>query len=232
VPFRTVPTDGWYATKDPTPLIDGMGEKEEKKTFHRPLKSNRRADDPGGEKPYRRVDELDRSEEELKKGKLIKTRGFPEDYKAKPFRVAVRFRRTEWIAANDLFLRIRRTRRERRAACAGRSRSFTERPRAANGDRGMAVPSGAHPGRPHSVRITGVESPEVPGFTEPGRPSTGSSTACYKTIPSNNSRILPFGWFLRKSYKANSDASVPTREPPSNGYLDASGVKTTRIMPE
>lgn len=79
VPFRTVLMDSWYATKeDLMLLIDGMGEKEEKKTFHCPLKSNRQVDDSGDEKPYRRVDELDWSEEELKKGKLIKIKGFPK----------------------------------------------------------------------------------------------------------------------------------------------------------
>ncbi|CAN5164963.1 hypothetical protein BH24ACT19_BH24ACT19_12890 [soil metagenome] len=67
MPFRTALMDSWYATKDLMLLIDGMGEKKEKKTFYCPLKSNRQVDDSGGEKPYRRVDELDWSEEELKR---------------------------------------------------------------------------------------------------------------------------------------------------------------------
>jgi hypothetical protein len=79
-------------------LIDGMGQKneqqqqqqqqekqEENKTFYCPLKANRQVDDSGGEKPYRRVDELEWSEEELQKGKLIKIKGFPKNYKVKLF---------------------------------------------------------------------------------------------------------------------------------------------------
>jgi hypothetical protein len=99
MPFRTVLMDSWYATKDLMLLIDGMGEK---KTFYCPLKSNRQVDDSGGEKPYQRVDELDWSEEELKKGKLIKIKGFPKNCKVKLFRVVVHSRRTEWIVTNDL----------------------------------------------------------------------------------------------------------------------------------
>ena len=55
VPFRTVLMDSWYATKDLMLLIDKMP-----KTFYCPLKSNRQVDDSGGEKPYRRVDGLER----------------------------------------------------------------------------------------------------------------------------------------------------------------------------
>ena len=107
VPFGTVMMDSWYAAKDLMLLIDGMGEKKEeqekKKTFfYCPLKSNRQVDDSGDEKPYRRVDELDWSEEELEKGKLIKIKGFPKDYKVKLFRVVVHSHRTEWIVTNDL----------------------------------------------------------------------------------------------------------------------------------
>jgi Transposase DDE domain len=111
VPFSTVLMDSWYATKDLMLLIDGMGQKkeeeeeeeeEEKKTFYCPLKSNRQVDDSGAERPYRRVDELEWSEEELEKGKFIKIKGFPKDYKVKLFRVVVHSRRTEWIVTNDL----------------------------------------------------------------------------------------------------------------------------------
>jgi hypothetical protein len=49
------------------------------------------------------VDELDWSEEELEKGKLIKIKGFPKNYKVKLFRVVVVHScRTEWIVTNDL----------------------------------------------------------------------------------------------------------------------------------
>jgi hypothetical protein len=58
-------------------------------------------DDSGGDKPYQRVDELDWSEEELERGKLVKIKGFPRNYKVKLFRVAVSSARTEWIVTND-----------------------------------------------------------------------------------------------------------------------------------
>jgi hypothetical protein len=126
MPFRTVLMDSWYATKDLMLLIDGMGEKK-KKTFYCPLKSNRQVDGSGGEKPYQRVDELDWSEEELKKGKLIKIKGFPKNCKVKLFRVVVHSRRTEWIVTNDLSRDSAHGAREVRGV-RGRSRSFTERP--------------------------------------------------------------------------------------------------------
>jgi hypothetical protein len=78
VPFEKVLMDSWYATKDPMLSIDRMGE-EEGKNFYCPLKSNRQVDDSGGEKPYRRVDALDWSEEELERGKLVKIKGFPKN---------------------------------------------------------------------------------------------------------------------------------------------------------
>lgn len=97
LPFRAVLMDSWYATKDLMLFIDGM-----KKTFYCPLRSNRQVDDSGGERPYRRVDALDWSAGELKQGKLAKIKGFPKDYKAKLFRVAVCSNRPEWVVTNDL----------------------------------------------------------------------------------------------------------------------------------
>ena len=97
VPFETVLMDTWYATKDLMLLIEGMAKK-----YYCPLKSNRQVDDSGGEKPYQRVDRLDWSQEELKRGKLIKIKGFPKEHKVKLFRVVVHSRRTEWIVTNDL----------------------------------------------------------------------------------------------------------------------------------
>ena len=97
LPFRAVLMDTWYATKDLMMFIDGM-----KKTFYCPLRSNRQVDDSGGENPYRRVDALDWGDGELKRGKLVKIREFPKDYKVKLFRVAVSSNRTEWIVTNDL----------------------------------------------------------------------------------------------------------------------------------
>jgi hypothetical protein len=57
----------------------------DKKRYYCPLKSNRQVDDSGGERPYRRVDELDWGEEELERGKLIKVKGFPKDHKVRLF---------------------------------------------------------------------------------------------------------------------------------------------------
>jgi hypothetical protein len=97
VPFETVLMDTWYATKDLMLLIEGMAKK-----YYCPLKSNRQVGDSGGEHPYQRVDRLDWSQEELKRGKLIKIKGFPKEHKVKLFRVVVHSRRTEWIVTNDL----------------------------------------------------------------------------------------------------------------------------------
>jgi len=96
VPYETVLMDTWYATKEMMLLIERMGKK-----YYCPLKSNRQVDDSGGEHPYHRVDELHWNEEELEKGKRIKVKGFPKDYKVKLFRVVVHSRRTEWIVTND-----------------------------------------------------------------------------------------------------------------------------------
>ena len=97
VPFETVLMDTWYATKDLMLLIEGMAKK-----YYCPLKSNRQVDDSGSEHPYQRVDRLDWSQEELKRGKLIKIKGFPKEHKVKLFWVVVHSRRTEWIVTNDL----------------------------------------------------------------------------------------------------------------------------------
>lgn len=97
LPYSTVLMDSWYATKELMLLIDGMDKK-----FYCPIKSNRQVDDSGGEKPYGRADELSWSKEELERGKLVKVKGFPGDYKLKLFRVAVSTHRTEWIVTNDL----------------------------------------------------------------------------------------------------------------------------------
>ncbi len=97
VAFETVLMDSWYATKDLMLLIEEM-----QKKYYCPLKSNRQVDDSVGERSYQRVDGLDWSEEELERGKLIKIKGFPKDYKVNLFRVVVHSRRTEWIVTNDL----------------------------------------------------------------------------------------------------------------------------------
>lgn len=97
VAFETVLMDSWYATKELMLLIEGMAKK-----YYCPLKSNRQVDDSGGEHPYQRVNGLDWSEQESRKGKPIKIKGFPKEHKVRLFRVVVHSRRTEWIVTNDL----------------------------------------------------------------------------------------------------------------------------------
>lgn len=89
--------DAWYATKELMLLVEEAG-----KIFYCPLKSNRSVDDSGGDSPYQRVDSLDWSKPERQRGKLVKVKGFPGDYKLKLFRVVVSTHRTEWIVTNDL----------------------------------------------------------------------------------------------------------------------------------
>jgi hypothetical protein len=97
LPFQTVLMDAWYAAKEVMLQVAAMG-----KRFYCPLKSNRLVDDSAGEQPYRRIEDLSWSEEELAGGKLVKVRGFPGDFKVKLFRVEVSSHRTEWVVTNDL----------------------------------------------------------------------------------------------------------------------------------
>src|SRR5207253_2376543 len=100
LPFQTVLMDAWYAAKEVMLQVANMG-----KTFYCPLKSNRLvddSDDSSGEQPYRRIEMLDWSEDELAEGKLVKVKGFPGEFKVKLFRVEVSTHRTEWVVTNDL----------------------------------------------------------------------------------------------------------------------------------
>jgi hypothetical protein len=109
LPFHTVLMDSWYATKDLMLLIEGWQKPEasaeastdEGQKFYCPLKSNRKVDDSGAERPYRAVSELAWSDEELKRGKIIKIHGFPKDYKVRLFRVVLSSQRTEYVVTND-----------------------------------------------------------------------------------------------------------------------------------
>ena len=122
LPYSTVLIDAWYATKELMMLIEEMG-----KTFYCPLKVNRQIDDSGGKNPYRRVDSLEWSEQELELGKLVKVKGFPGDYKLKLFRVVVRTLTARNGSSPTIYLGRRCGRRKRRVGCAGRSRSFFAR---------------------------------------------------------------------------------------------------------
>ena len=96
LPFRAVLMDSWYATKDLMMHIDRAG-----KAFYCPLKSNRKVDDSGGERPYQAVADLGWYDDEGLRGKLVKVHGFPMDYKVRLFRVAAT-NRTEHVVTNDL----------------------------------------------------------------------------------------------------------------------------------
>jgi hypothetical protein len=97
LPFRTVLMDSWYATKDLMQYIDKLG-----KYYYCPLKKNRLVDDTGGVEKYKQIENLSWSKIELKQGKVIKIKTFPQDKKVKLFRVTVSTDRTEYIATNDL----------------------------------------------------------------------------------------------------------------------------------
>lgn len=97
LPFQGVLMDSWYAVKDLMLLIERLG-----KVYYCPIKTNRKADDSAGEHPYRRVDELIWEEREIKEGKRVKLRGFPQNHKVQLFRVTVSTHRTEFVVTNDL----------------------------------------------------------------------------------------------------------------------------------
>jgi len=97
LPFQTVLMDSWYATQRLMAEIDNFG-----KIYYCPLKSNRLVDDSGGVEKYKRIDQLDWSEQELLQGKLIKINKFPKDKKVKLFWVTVSPSRTEYVVTNDL----------------------------------------------------------------------------------------------------------------------------------
>lgn len=96
LPYRAVLMDTWYATKELMLLIERL-----QKYYYCPLKDNRQVDDSGGGQPYRRVDTLTWSQDELQHGKRLKIKGFPKDHKVQCFRVEVSTHRTDWIVTND-----------------------------------------------------------------------------------------------------------------------------------
>lgn len=96
IPFSTVLMDAWYATSDLMKFIDELG-----KIYYCPLKKNRLVDDTDGVNPYQRIENRSWSKEELKSGKLIKIKKFPQNKKVKLFRVEVSTDRTDFIATND-----------------------------------------------------------------------------------------------------------------------------------
>lgn len=96
IPFHTVLMDTWYAATKTLLWIDSLG-----KTFYCPVKSNRLVDDSGAKEPYQAVDKLSWNTAEEAKGKLVKVKGFPRDYKVKLFRVVVSTDKTDYLITND-----------------------------------------------------------------------------------------------------------------------------------
>ena len=97
LPFQAVLMDTWYATNKLMLYIDGLG-----KYYYCPLKRNRLVDDTAGQKNYQRIELLSWDSQELKSGKIIKIKKFPQATKVKLFRVTVSTDRTDFIATNDL----------------------------------------------------------------------------------------------------------------------------------
>lgn len=97
LPCDRVLFDTWYATQELMLLVDSLG-----KRFYCPIKSNRLVDDSEGQRPYRAVDSLSWTAQDIEHGKRIKINKFPKNCKVKLFRVAVSSNRTDWVVTNDL----------------------------------------------------------------------------------------------------------------------------------
>lgn len=97
VEFRFCLMDAWYATM---PLMTRLI--KEQKIFYCPLKKNRLVDDSRGEKPYRAIETLNWTAEELLSGKTIKVKKFAQDTHLKLFQVTVSTNRTDYIVTNDM----------------------------------------------------------------------------------------------------------------------------------
>ncbi len=96
VVYRYALMDAWYATTHLMKFFIENG-----RIFYCPVKSNRKVDESGGEKPYVQVGTLQWTERDLESGKTVKLHAFPMDTKVKLFRVAVSSDRTEHIVTND-----------------------------------------------------------------------------------------------------------------------------------
>ena len=71
------------------------------KYYYCPLKRKRLVDDSEAKEDYKKIENLSWNETELKSGKVIKIKKFPDSKKVKLFRVAVSTDRTDFIATNE-----------------------------------------------------------------------------------------------------------------------------------
>ncbi len=97
VAFRFCLMDSWYAT---TALMTRLIKEE--KIFYCPLKKNRLVDDSFGEEPYRAIETLEWTENEMQQGKIVKVKKFAQETRLKMFRVTVSTNRTDYIVTNDV----------------------------------------------------------------------------------------------------------------------------------
>jgi len=94
--YATVLMDSWYATSQIMVRLQN-----ESKIFYCPIKTNRKVDDSKGINPYKAVEQLIWTEEELQCGKTIKIWKTSKYMKVKLFRVMVSSQ-TEYIITNDV----------------------------------------------------------------------------------------------------------------------------------
>jgi hypothetical protein len=72
------------------------------KIYYCPLKKNRLVDDTGGVEKYKKIEQVQWTEKDVKSGKLIKIKNFSAAKKVKLFRVTVSPNRRSYVATNDL----------------------------------------------------------------------------------------------------------------------------------
>jgi hypothetical protein len=95
--YQGILMDTWYAVKRLMLIVD----LDLKKTFYCPLRSNRLVNDSGGALPNKPVCDLVWSEEELKAGKSVKIKDFPQTCILQMFRIVVSQNRTDHVVTND-----------------------------------------------------------------------------------------------------------------------------------
>jgi hypothetical protein len=97
LPFAVVLMDTWYATRELMRFIESL-----QLCYYCPLKSNRLVDESNAQQPYRQVQTLNWSEQELQTGKTIHIKDFPKGHRVKLFRLVMSTRRTDFVVTNDL----------------------------------------------------------------------------------------------------------------------------------